>query len=166
MSDKVIFKEKQQFTQWWLYLIIGLPIIIVFFDFDFSQAVEDISNSGNTSFSLILPNGFWIILIEVVLIFLFFRFGGLTTQMDEEKIRIKHLAFYRRTIYWKDIESINPVEYGFVGFGIRLTTSYGTVYNVKGSRGVAIYFKNGSKCLIGTQRPEEFHKIAQQQIQL
>lgn len=166
-DSKIIFKERQVFTQWWLYLIICLPLVIVFMGVDFSQFTEDISKSGNISFSLIhLPNGFWIILIEVILLFLFFRLGGLTTQIDCEKIKLKHLIFFRRTIYWKDIESVETVKYGFVGYGIRLTTSYGSVYNVKGNQGIALYFKNGAKCLIGTQRLDDFYNIAQQQIKL
>ena len=166
MKQKVIFKEKQKFTQWWLYLLLCLPLLIVVLNFDFNQITELPSETGNSSFSIILPNGFWIIFLEVALLFLFFRYGGLTTIIDKEKIEIKHLVFYKRTIYWEDIESVDMITYGFVGYGIRWTTSYGTAYNVKGNQGIALILKNGSKCLIGTQKQEEFYKIAQQQIQL
>nr|WP_315263057.1 hypothetical protein [uncultured Flavobacterium sp.] len=44
------------------------------------------------------------------------------------------------------------MNYKFLGFGVRLFTSYGTVYNTKGDTGLAIELKCGKKILIGTQK--------------
>ena len=52
------------------------------------------------------------------------------------------------------------VNYGFVGgWGIRLWTKYGTVYNMRGNKGLAIALTDGNKFLIGTQKPEELTAI-------
>ena len=48
------------------------------------------------------------------------------------------------------------LDYGFIGgYGIRLWTKYGTVYNTSGKIGLAITLNNGDKFLIGTQKSDE-----------
>lgn len=64
-----------------------------------------------------------------------------------------------RKIEWIQIKSIKLIEYGFVGYGLRFSPKYGTVYNVKGNRGVAIDLIGGDKILIGTQKPTEIEKL-------
>lgn len=62
----------------------------------------------------------------------------------------------------KDIKSAKVVNYGFVGgWGIRLWTAYGTVYNIKGNKGLAIELFNGEKFLIGTQKENELKIIVE-----
>lgn len=51
------------------------------------------------------------------------------------------------------------INYGFVGgWGIRLWTKYGTVYNVSGNKGLFIKLKNGKTMVIGTQKSQELEK--------
>lgn len=64
--------------------------------------------------------------------------------------------FANKVTPWAEIENAEVVNYGFVGgWGVRLGTRYGTVYNVKGNKGLAVQLKSGKKYLIGTQKPEE-----------
>lgn len=89
-----------------------------------------------------------------------FMFIRLKTVIDNEKIQISFFPFTRKNVKWDDIESVKIVDYGFVGgWGIRLGTKYGTVYNIKGSKGLAIELKNGKKFLIGTQKEKELNNI-------
>jgi hypothetical protein len=68
--------------------------------------------------------------------------------------------FVKKRIDWKDVKSAEVLDYGFVGgWGIRLWTAYGTVYNVKGTKGIAIELLNGKKFLIGTQKETELREI-------
>jgi hypothetical protein len=61
----------------------------------------------------------------------------------------------RKKIDWEEVANAQVVDYGFVGgWGIRLFTSYGTVYNIRGRFGLALELKSGKKLLIGTQKPE------------
>ena len=63
---------------------------------------------------------------------------------------------------WKEIKKVEIVTYGFVGgWGIRLWTKYGTVYTIKGNKGLAIELLNGKKFLIGTQKETELNKIVE-----
>ena len=62
----------------------------------------------------------------------------------------------KKRVNWKEIKNAEIVNYGFVGgWGIRLWTQYGTVYNMKGNKGLAIELLNGKNFLIGTQKPKE-----------
>ena len=48
------------------------------------------------------------------------------------------------------------VDYGFVGgWGIRMGTKYGTVYNTRGKTGLALTLLNGTRYCIGTQKEGE-----------
>lgn len=52
------------------------------------------------------------------------------------------------------------MNYGFVGgWGVRLWTAFGTVYNVRGKMGLAIKLKDGTKFLIGTQKEMELKSV-------
>ena len=80
----------------------------------------------------------------------------LKTDIDSDKIAIKFGPFVNKSWQWSDIDSAEVITYKFVGgWGIRLWTRYGTVYNVKGYKGLALQLKNGKKLLIGTQKEEE-----------
>ncbi len=135
--DRVNFKETQKFTQWWLWLLL-LAIGALLFYFH-------ATNLGA------------LILIGISLLFLVLR---LITTIDEGGIKFRFFPFVKREYQWHEIASARVVDYGFVGgWGIRLFTSYGTVYNVKGSKGLAVELKDGKKFCLGTQRPEELQKI-------
>ena len=65
---------------------------------------------------------------------------------------------FSKVIDLNEVVEQQIVNYDFVGYGIRKTKKYGTVYNVKGGEGVAIILTNGEKYLIGSQKTEEFLK--------
>ena len=87
----------------------------------------------------------------------------LTTQIDQHEIKMSFFPFVKKRLSWREIKNIKIVDYGFVGgWGIRLGTKYGTVYNIKGTKGLAIELVNGKKFLIGTQKEIELQKIVDQ----
>lgn len=158
MKETIQFNETQKFTQWWLWLFLLLPFFLIFFKpiYLFLNAFQ---NSGNASFSLVLQDSIWwgIILYSAVLGF--FWKSKLYTVVTKEEVQIKHLIFFRKVFRIEDIAKAEIVNYGFVGYGIRLSINYGTVYNVKGNKGLALTLKNGKKYTIGTQKPIEFYEI-------
>jgi len=84
----------------------------------------------------------------------------LKTEIDQHEIRMRFFPFTKKSIPWEEIKSAETVNYGFVGgWGIRLGTKYGTVYNTSGNKGVAIELKNGRKFCIGTQKVTELDRI-------
>ena len=79
----------------------------------------------------------------------------LKTKITPKSIHIHFFPLVRKKIDWEEVANAEVVDYGFVGgWGIRLFTSYGTVYNIRGRFGLALELKSGKKLLIGTQKPE------------
>lgn len=135
--SRVYFKETQKFSQWWLWiLLLALGALFLYMG---------PANLGA------------LILLVISLLFLSMR---LITKVDEEGIKFRFFPFVNRKYKWDAIATAQIVDYGFVGgWGIRLFTSYGTIYNVKGSKGLAVELKDGKKFCLGTQKPEELQSV-------
>jgi len=151
---KVEFKEKQKFTQWWLWLIlIGIALFQVYGLYQQLIKGEDFGDKPMSDFGLI---GFTIISFAILFLFWYMT---LETEIDQKEIRIKFIPLTKKSYKWEDVKSATILEYKFVGYGIRLFTLYGTVYNTKGNKGLAIELKNGNKLLVGTQKSDELSHI-------
>jgi hypothetical protein len=150
---KIEYKEEQKFTQWWLWIgLIGFGIYEIYNLYQhFIIGEKKISDLSQIIFSIVIFG----------VIILFWRIR-LNTKIDQNEIRMKFFPFVKKQIRWKDIKSAEIVNYGFVGgWGIRLWTKYGTVYNTNGNKGLAIELLNGKKFLIGTQNDTELNKIVE-----
>ena len=152
-----IFIERQKFTQFWLWVILtGLVFVPIYGIYKQLILGEQIGNNPLPDWGLIISS-----VIIFALIALFFV-ARLDTEINDDEIRIHFYPFINRRVNWDDVESANVVKYGFLGgWGIRFSTKYGTAYNIKGNRGLAIKLKNGKKILIGTQKEEELKKIVE-----
>ena len=149
------FTEKQRFNQLWLWIPLVLISLLPLWGV-VQQVIMD-KPFGNNPMS----NTGLIIFLIVMLMFLYF-IGTLElrTQIDSESIRVRFWPFGSKTIPWNDIESAEVLNYGFVGgWGLRIGTKYGTVYNTSGKMGLALKLKNGRKLCIGTQRPSELSEV-------
>lgn len=144
------FLEVQKFDQKWLWvllIVLSVVILAVQLSVFFNSSVE---RSG-FGFYFSLFNVF--LVIGLVWLFVVMK---LKTSIDKEKISMKFFPFFRKEVAWRDIKKSEVLDYGFVGgWGIRLWTKYGTVYNTKGSKGLFIQLNDDKKFLIGTQRPDE-----------
>lgn len=147
---KLSFKETQRFTQRWLWiLLIGIALIPLYGIYKQILLGEQFGNNPLSDFGLIL------FLVFIVAFVGFFWIMQLTTEISEDSIRVNFFPFVDKTIKWDDIKSAQIVNYGFVGgWGIRLGTKYGTVYNTSGNKGLAIELKNGKKICVGTQKED------------
>lgn len=152
---KIEFKEEQKFTQWWLWLLlIGIGLIPVYGIYRQLIQGEVFGDNPMSGTGLIF---FAIFVFGIIALFWFMK---LKTEIDQKEIRMTFIPFTKRNVQWNDIKSAKVVNYGFVGgWGIRLWTKYGTVYNTKGNKGLAIKLQNGKKFLIGTQKETELNKI-------
>lgn len=152
------FIESQQFNQWWLWALL-LAIFSVGFYGLIQQLILDIP-FGSKPMNNIGILGFNFFNLGMLL---FFKWMRLDTQIDDKGIYMRFVPFKTKQHSWEEIESIQVVHYGFVGgWGIRLFTEYGTVYNMRGAKGLAIRLKSGKKFLIGSQRIEELTKYIAQ----
>jgi len=155
---KPLFTESQRFNQWWVWLIVilscGVPFIIFVQQIVLGKTVGDHPMSDSAVIlSLIIP---------VIFILLFYMMQ-LKTVITRETLSFRFVPFVKRTIPWKDMETFKVINYGFVGgYGIRLTMKYGTVYNIKGNKGLFVKLKNGKTFIVGTQKPEALEKTIQQ----
>ena len=100
----------------------------------------------------LLPYFFYLLTV------LFLVLIKLKVVVTDKEIKIHHLLFFKKVIGLNDILDHQITNYDFVGYGIRKTKKYGTVYNVKGKEGIAFTLKNGKKYLIGSQKTEQFLK--------
>jgi hypothetical protein len=57
-------------------------------------------------------------------------------------------------VWWSEINKVEIISYGFVGYGWRLT-QYGTIYNIGGNMGLRLHLKSGKKVVLGTQKTKE-----------
>ena len=149
---KTEFKEEQQFRQWWVWLLLlsigSLPITAYYFKFE--------SNKPMTKDDVIVFVPLYILFL------LFFFFLKLKTNINKDTVSLIFFPLYKKSVKWTDIKSAEVLNYGFVGgYGIRLWTKYGTVYNTSGKIGLAITLNSGDKFLIGTHKEEELKAIIQ-----
>lgn len=165
MKEGVQFKETQKFTQWWLWLIILAPIIIAAFNLISSILYVfggySSSDSGNVSMSWIsgrISMFQFIFIVTYIITILFLALSKLKVVVSDSEIKIRHILFFNKVIDLSEVKEQHIIDYDFVGYGIRKTKMYGTVYNVKGKEGVAFTLKNGDKYLIGSQKAEQFLK--------
>ncbi len=124
---KATFKEEQKFTQWWLWLILisvgFLPALGIYKQIIVKEPFGDkpVSDIGLMIFAIF---SFSLILL--------FALMKLKTAIDGDGIEMHFFPFVHKRINWVEIKKASIVDYGFVGgWGIRLWTSYGTVYNCK-----------------------------------
>lgn len=148
---KLLFTEKQRFNQWWLWLLLAVssaaPVIILY-----KKITSNAADSGSLSALVVL---FLVIALFVML--------QMKTVVTDQNIQLVYFPFVWKTINLSEIETMKVINYGFVGgWGIRLWTSYGTVYNVRGNKGLHIKLKNGKQLVIGTQKPQELEKVVAQ----
>lgn len=140
------FKEEQKFNQLWIWLLMIIPAFVIFIPFIMQLVTgEPVGNK---------PAPTWVLgLISLVLILLPYLFSRLKliTNIDQETIRFDYGILGKKNIPWTAVEKAEIVNYGFVGYGLRLTVKYGTVYNVGGKYGLMLTLKTGKKITIGTQ---------------
>ncbi len=156
MNNKIEFKEKQKFTQWWIWLIlIGLGAIAVY---GFIQQIVFGVEFGNKPMS----NVGIIIFTLFVFGFIYFNwYMTLITEITNGGIKMRFVPFVKKEIQWSELKSAKIVGCGFVGYGIRLGSKYGTVYNMNGNKGLAIELNNGKKFVIGTQKEMELKNVVE-----
>lgn len=155
MNSECLFKEEQKFTQWWVWLL--LLFVMGLFIYGLLQQLilkVPFGNNPASDAGLVFFN------LLVLSVCVFFWSLKLKTTITQKKLIIRYFPLFNKHILWKNVQKAEIIKYGFIGgYGIRISMKYGTVYNVKGNKGLAITLKNGKKYLIGTQRENELGEI-------
>lgn len=154
----IYFEEKQRFRQWWLWLLLlGVSLIPLYGIYQQIFLHEQFGDNPMPDIGLIVLSLFMLSFV------IFFWTLELRTHIDKETIKIQFFPITKKEIKWKDIAQAQVVNYGFVGgWGIKLSTKYGVVYNTSGKMGLALQLKNGKKICVGTQKAEELKRILKQ----
>ena len=156
IMDKILFYEKQRFSQWWLWLLLGIIGIFIFKPI-YAVIAENKEISTDQ----------WIGILILVLVIVLFLLVSLETKIKEEGIYVKFFPFNPKFRFypWFEIDKVLVRKYSplmdYGGWGIRFGRN-GTAYNIKGNIGLQLKFKNGNALLIGTQKPEELQKVLDQ----
>lgn len=152
-NRQFLFDETQRLTNWLIWTI-TLGVLFFFVSILLYQVL-----TGNQFGDKPAPNGVLlgiILLICVPSIFLI-RYTKLITRIDNNSI---YYGWNIPTdelneIKFTDIDSCEVITYSFVGYGYRIATKYGTVYNTSGNKGLLIITKSGDKILLGTHKTTE-----------
>ena len=139
--------------QTWLLAITLTPILIPVFAVAFPSKANTTSIQSGTGQII-----FMVFMIAFAcLMFCSFYFSKLTTHIYDDRIEYgwNIPTNDMNILYWSEVKSIDIINYSFVGYGYRLSTIYGTVYNAKGDIGIQIIKKKGEQLLIGSNKTEE-----------
>jgi|WetSurMetagenome_2_1015567.scaffolds.fasta_scaffold40608_5 hypothetical protein len=162
--DKLIFREEQKYTQWWLWLILLASFVVAVVPAWYAlymqvstgkpwgdDPVTNGSLAGITVFTTLLMTG----------ILLLFKTVRLQTEIRDDGVHFRYSPLVRRwrVIAKGEISGFEVVKYRPVaqygGWGIRFgTRKYGRAFNVSGNLGLRLFLKNGKTIMLGTQRKE------------
>ncbi len=154
-SNNTLFHEVQPLRVWWVWLIILIPIVIGWWFF-----IEQIvfgtpvgTNPASDSVVLVIWLAFGIGLP------LFAYYTRLITDVRTDGVYIRFFPLHSRTVALNDIVTYEARQYRplgeFGGWGIRIGRHKKRAYNMSGNQGVELELTDGTRLLIGSQRPEE-----------
>lgn len=169
-NSEVLFVERQQFRQPWLWMLLGGVALLQIGIFTWAIIQQIVLGHpwGNhpTSDAGLIGIAALVLPISILLPLLFY-YSGLTTTVRRDGVTLRFTPFHRREMPVNLRDSVrfeartyNPIrEYG--GWGIRMGYKR-RAYNVMGNRGVQIEYKDGSRLMIGSQRAEELEQAIRQ----
>lgn len=164
MDDSTLFTERQHFRQSWLWLIlIGINGLFIY------GIIQQVVNGQQWGTRPMSDTGLFIFFGLTLLLTLLFAAFRLDTIIKQDGIYVRffpiHLTF--RKYSWDNIErsfvkQYNPImDYG--GYGLRLGLfGKGRALNVSGNKGIQLVFTDGTRLLIGTNKPDEARQALQQ----
>lgn len=161
METEILFKERQKFKQWWLWVILlGVNGLFLFGVFRQVAGGHQFGNKPMSNAGLLIAAG---LMMVFTIVFAIFR---LDTQIKKDGIYVRFFPFQVkfRHYSWDSlsksyVRKYSPIsEYG--GWGLRFGLfGKGTAYNVSGNKGLQLEFANNKKLLIGTNKADELTAV-------
>ena len=153
-APSAVYHEDQLFG-WWVYaLMAGMVALACVFVSIRSQGGAEVANGG-FPFSLGITVGFALPTVFVLGVL------RMTTEVAPTGIDVWFgwIPTYRRKIDLASIRAVEAITYqpfaDYGGWGIRFGRDGEKALNARGDRGVRLIMIDGSKLMIGSQRPEE-----------
>jgi len=140
------FREVQPLRQQRLIVVILIVVAAV-------VLVSLLVSGGATLWGAIIALG------TLALVTALFLAASLETTVDREAVTVAfHLLWPKRRIPISDVRKAEATKYrpllDYGGYGVRLGFR-GWAFNVSGDEGVLVETKDGSRVMIGSQRPKE-----------
>ena len=157
MDNEVLFSERQEFKQWWVWLILlGINGLFLFGVFKQVIGGEKFGNKPMSDTGLLIVTG-----LTFILTFLFINLH-LDTIIKRDGIYVRYFPFHIKFKYyaWNTLTKSFVRQYSalteYGGWGLRLgLLRKGTAFNVSGNKGLQLEFKSNKKLLIGTNKADE-----------
>ena len=160
MNNTILFRERQRFKQWWIWLLLivinGLFLFGVFKQVVLSQQFGDkpMSDKG-----LLITSG---VMLLLTLLFVVLRLETVI-KIDGIYVRFFPLQLKFRHYTWKSLKGCYVRQYSpitdYGGWGIRIGLfGKGKALNVSGTKGLQLEFVDGRKLLIGTNKANELEE--------
>jgi len=159
--NKVLFKESQQFRQWWYIVFIlaaTVPAMVICVYTLYQQVVRGIQVGDSPA-----PNAVMILVFIALCISIWIFFSmKLEVWIDQEGIyyRFFPLIYKDKLISKGEIQRFEIRKYSTIldygGWGIRrgFGRKWQKGFIVSGNMGLQLYLTNGKKVLFGTQRSQ------------
>jgi hypothetical protein len=159
--NKILFKETQQFRQWWYVMLIlaaTIPVMVMCIYTLYTQIVKGIQVGDNPA-----PNAALIVIFFVLVIALWVNFAlKLEVWIDQDGIHYRFFPLIRKNkliskaeIQRYEIRKYSPIfDYGGRGIRRGFGRKWGKAYTISGNIGLQLYLTNGKKVLFGTQRSQ------------
>jgi hypothetical protein len=162
--EKILFKEEQKFTQWWIWLLLlaafGIAIGPQWYGL-FQQVTTGQLWGDNPASNEVLALTASLTTLMMVGILLLVKTVTLQVKIHENGISFRYPPLVRkwRSIARAEIERYEVGKYRPVkrygGWGIRYGFGKsGKAYTVTGRTGLKLIMKNGKTILLGTQRAQ------------
>ena len=163
-KTEIIFYEKQQFRQPWIWIIVTFTCLYLTVWFGYGM-IEQLYRGNpwgtNPMSDSALQIAGPLFIIFGIVFFIFFYYLKLVTEVHPNGVYFRFSPLHRsvqkipfESVRKYEVRTYHPIrEYG--GWGIRYGRG-GKAYNVSGNKGVQFEFLDGKKILIGSQRAEEF----------
>lgn len=152
-----IYREEQNFG-WWVYALLAVMAAVGIAAALWARPEEPAPPAPNDlalEIPLVLAVG---MILPSVLVVGVLR---MTTEVLPTELRVWFgwIPTYRKVIPVAEITSLEVVRYRPIrdcgGWGIRIGRDGERVLNARGDRGVRILLRDGTRLLIGSQRPDE-----------
>ena len=160
----VLFREVQQFRQWWLQAIVlgasGLVIAVSAWEIVRQLVSGRPLREGLIPDAALAILGLVCIAIFGILLPLFFFSMRMITEIRPDGLYVRFFPFHRtfRHTPWENVAAFEAVAYrpirDYGGWGIRYGAK-GRAYNVSGNRGLRLSMTDGRRLMIGSARTEE-----------
>jgi len=150
------FLEEQRFRQFWIYLLLAIPVVIMWWGF-----LEQIM-PGRPWGDQPAPD--WVVILMWLLFGIglpgFFWMLRMNTRVDGSGVEVRWSPIKSGvTVAYIEIERHESITYRpireFGGWGVRWGGKHRRAYNVSGDRGVELFLTDGRSIVVGSERSDE-----------